>query len=644
MIFIVINGQYYINYVLILIEVIFSSIFLLYAHKLIMISLIDEKSQKARKSNSLSANISFFVVLGLGLLLRFIIGFLGYIIVEIRILDTIFFSLAIMSTLFFPFYILFLKKFDKTESFLKIKNLRKIFFIRSLFLIIVLWTVFLLSISIALLNIPIYDLIPAQPQNPNYDPFLLGFEWAFFTVIFDLVITRIIIMALPIKKKPPKILVKKARIVSSITAFGIWSIQLIIVELFLSRYLGFDLYKQDIRVLFVVVSIIYFVSFYVSLYKFFLPKERREKEKMIQKFIEKAESEVQNFEERDIVLDVKDLKIQFFTEEGIVHAVDGVSFKMYRGEVLGLVGETGCGKTVTALSILQLIQPPGEIIDGSINFLNEDLLKKSKKEILYYRGNKITMIFQDPINSLNPVFTIGKQISEVLLLHKEEELMIEASKYKDKGLYDVLRQRTLKLLKDLNIPSPENVIDRFPHELSGGMRQRIQIAMAIACSPVLLIADEPTTALDVTVQNQILKLMKDLQKNYNTSILFITHDLSVISKMCDRVAVMYCGSIVEYGTIKDIFKKPCHPYTKGLLSAVPIQGKKDDLKAIPGMLPNPIYPPDGCKFHPRCKYCSETCQSEVPKPIEIEPNHYVSCHLYDHRYKKQIKESIVITK
>ncbi|TFF91028.1 MAG: ABC transporter ATP-binding protein [Promethearchaeota archaeon] len=342
-------------------------------------------------------------------------------------------------------------------------------------------------------------------------------------------------------------------------------------------------------------------------------------------------------EGQEVILDVKDLTTRFYTEEGTVYAVEGISFKVYEGEVLGFVGETGCGKSVTALSILQLIQPPGKITNGVVDFIDEDLLKKSRKEILSYRGDKITMIFQDPINSLNPVFTVGKQISEVLLLHKEEELMIQSSKQNNKGLYDLLKERTLQILKDMNIPSPEKVIDRYPHELSGGMRQRIQIAMAIACSPVLLIADEPTTALDVTVQNQILKLMKNLQKNYNTSIIFITHDLSVISKMCDRVAVMYCGSIVEYGAIKTIFKKTYHPYTRGLLSAVPIGGKKEDLQAIPGMIPNPIYPPSGCKFHPRCSFCFEPCESIRPKSIEVEPNYFVSCHLYDPEYKEQVR-------
>ncbi|TFG12138.1 MAG: ABC transporter ATP-binding protein [Promethearchaeota archaeon] len=424
---------------------------------------------------------------------------------------------------------------------------------------------------------------------------------------------------------------------SSVIAFGIWSIQLIIVEIYLSRLLGITLYDQDIRVLFAVVSIVYFVCYFVLLYKLFLPKQKKQKKDLIQDYIKKEISIAGKVKEQEVVLDVHDLTTRFYTEEGTVYAVDGVSFKVYKGEVLGFVGETGCGKSVTALSILQLIQPPGKIINGNVNFLKEDLLKKSSKEILSYRGNKITMIFQDPVNSLNPVFTVGKQISEVLLLHKEEELMFEASKEESKGLYDVLRKRTLQIIRDMNIPSPENIIDRYPHELSGGMRQRIQIAMAIACSPILLVADEPTTALDVTVQNQILKLMKDLQKDYNTSIIFITHDLSVISKMCDRVAVMYCGSIVEYGEIKTIFKKTYHPYTKGLLSAVPTEGKKDGLKAIAGMIPNPIYPPSGCKFHPRCEYCFEPCESTNPKSIEVEPNYFVSCHLYDPEFNNKQK-------
>ena len=639
MIFIVIEGQYYVNYVLTLIEVIFTCIFLYFAQSMVMTSLYDDRNQEEKRSNSSSVLISLLIALGIGLGLRFLIGILGYFLIGIRVLDTLYLSLAIMVTVFFPFYLIILKKFNTENFYRSNKKLRKIFKIRSLFVIVASWIVFLVFLSIDLLGIPLYDLLPADPQNPFYDVFLLGFEWTIVVVILDALLSKIIIKFISSKKKPPKLVVKKATILSAVIAFGIWSIQLIIVELYLSRYFGIDLYEQDIRVLFAIVSIIYFACFYLSIRFMFLPKDRRDKQKLMQNFIEKEELEAGKIIEQEVILDVKDLTTRFYTEEGTVYAVEGISFKIYKGEVLGFVGETGCGKSVSALSILQLIQPPGKITHGSVNFLTEDLLKKSSKEILSYRGNKITMIFQDPINSLNPVFTVGKQISEVLYLHKEEELMIEASTQENKGLIDVVKERTLQILQDLNIPSPENVIDRYPHELSGGMRQRIQIAMAIACSPVLLVADEPTTALDVTVQNQILKLMKDLQKNYNTSILFITHDLSVISKMCNRVAVMYCGSIVEYGAIKTIFKKTYHPYTKGLLAAVPSEGKKGELKAIPGMIPNPIYPPTGCKFHPRCEFCFEPCKSEIPKPIEIEPNYFVSCHLYDPVYKEQNRGS-----
>ena len=632
MIFIVIEGQYYINYFLTLIEVLFLSIFLYFAHSLVMTELLDDKSQKARRANSLSVIVSLSIVFGISVLSRYIIGFVGYYLIGIRLLDTLYFSVAIMALLFFLFYKIFLNKFNKENFYLKSRKLRKVYLMRSLFVIIVSWITFLLFLSIELLGIPLYDFIPADPQNPFYDVFLLGFEWTFIAVIIDVVLTKIIIKFLPSKKQPPKIVVSKAIITSAVIAYGIWTIQLIVVELYLSRLFGITLYPQDIRVLFAVVTSVYFVCFYLSSRFIFLPKNRRDKKKSMEDFIKREELEAGKIKEQEMILNVQDLTTRFFTEEGIVYAVDGISFTINKGEVLGFVGETGCGKSVSALSILQLIQSPGKIIGGSVNFMKEDLLKKSKKEMLSYRGNKITMIFQDPINSLNPVFTVGKQISEVLVLHKEEELLIEASNQKNKGLYDVLRERTEQILRDLNIPSPENVVDRYPHELSGGMRQRIQIAMAIACSPVLLIADEPTTALDVTVQNQILKLMKELQRDYNTSILFITHDLSIISKMCDRVAVMYCGSIVEYGAINTVFKNSYHPYTKGLLSAVPTEGKRDDLKAIPGMIPNPIYPPSGCKFHPRCEFCFEPCDSVVPKSIEVQPNYFVACHLYDPQY------------
>lgn len=691
----IINGIYFVNYILILIEVLFIVIFLYISHNSIMTGLFDDRSQKANRSNGLSANISLLIALGIGIGTRYILGFLGNFIIGIRSFDNFFLSLAIMTTVFTPFYKIFLKKFDKDNSVLNSMSIRKVFLKRSLFLIIVSWITYSVFLSIDLLGIHLDNLIPTEPQNPQYDLFLLGFQWAFFFIIINIVISKIIIMSLSSEKKPSEIIVTKATIISSIIAFGIWSIQLIIVELYLSRLFGLPVYEQDIRVLIIVVTVVYFVCFFLSINKIFLPDERRENQKLLQEFIKEEELKAGKVLEQEVILDVRDLTTRFYTEEGVVHAVDGISFKIYRGEVLGFVGETGCGKSVTALSILRLIQSPGKIIKGSVNFLNEDLLKKTSREILSYRGNKITMIFQDPINSLNPVFTVGNQISEVILLHMRKELLKvvhnNASKIKEQedlvndnatqikiisqkkitpsrdtkgkeinrlndlfasqeilkaklqelnkfgSIYSTAKQWSLELLKDLNIPSPEQIIDRYPHELSGGMRQRIQIAMAIACSPALLVADEPTTALDVTIQNQILKLMKQLQKNYNTSIMFITHDLSVISKMCDRVAVMYCGSIVEYGALKTIFKKTYHPYTKGLLAAVPIKGKKDDLKAIPGTIPNPIYPPAGCKFHPRCEFCFEPCNTEIPIPIEVEPDYFVSCHLYDPQFKDQIK-------
>jgi oligopeptide/dipeptide ABC transporter ATP-binding protein len=605
--------------------------------------------------------------------------------------------LAVMVTLFFPFYIIVRKKNNRENVFLKVKKSRKIFLIRVLFVIGISWITFLLFLSISLLNIPLYDFIPGDPQNPHYDPFLLGFEWAFVTVIINVVLTKIIILLRPSGKQPPKILVKKATTVSSLIAFGIWSIQLIIVELYLGRLFGIDLsfggiligvgiffiilalaifikapgllplktilmivflliggslsivlgifhlgtrYIQDIRILFAVVSLIYVVSFFISMHYIFIPRDREEKMKLIQEFIKEEELGVEKVQEQEVILNVQDLTTRFFTEEGVVHAVEGISFKVYKGEVLGLVGETGCGKSVTALSIVQLIQAPGRILNGKVEFGGEDLLEKSEIEILSYRGNDITMIFQDPLNSLNPVFTVGKQISEVYLLHKKKELTAESHKKKGQSIYAVAREWSEQLLRDLNIPSPENILDRYPHELSGGMRQRIQIAMGIACSPKLLIADEPTTALDVTVQNQILKLMKELKQKYNTSILFITHDLGIISKMCNRVAVMYSGSIVEYGTTQIIFKNPYHPYTRGLLSAVPIEGKEEELLVIPGTVPNLIYPPSGCRFHPRCNYCFEPCDTIIPEQIETVPGYFVACHLYDPKYKDLAQNAI----
>ncbi|TES97195.1 MAG: ABC transporter ATP-binding protein [Promethearchaeota archaeon] len=366
--------------------------------------------------------------------------------------------------------------------------------------------------------------------------------------------------------------------------------------------------------------------------------------KIIQAELQKEENEkdyIQEAGKNEVILDVRDLTTYFYTEEGVVHALERVSFKIHEGEVLGLVGETGCGKTVTALSILQLIRPPGKIIGGKVMYGDIDLHEKSEIEILPQRGSEITMIFQDPLNSLNPVFKVGSQITEVFLIHKKNQLLVESSNYSNKSIYSVAREWSQELLRDLNIPEPEKIFDQYPHELSGGMRQRIQIAMGLACSPRLLIADEPTTALDVTIQNQILKLMKDLKRKYNTAILFITHDLGIISKMCDKVAVMYSGFIVENGNRIRLFTNPYHPYTKGLISSIPIVGeRKELLKTIPGMVPNLIYPPAGCRFHPRCQYCFEPCDSKIPKNIKVESDYFVACHLYDPDYKELAERSL----
>jgi oligopeptide/dipeptide ABC transporter ATP-binding protein len=400
---------------------------------------------------------------------------------------------------------------------------------------------------------------------------------------------------------------------------------------------------QDLRIPLIVATGIYVIAIVATLR---IQLVSTASEKMEDRFrsVLKPYEEVQLQETmavgRESILDVQDLTTYFYTEEGVVKAVEGVSFKIYEGETLGLVGETGCGKSVTALSILRLVRPPGEIKSGRVYFGEEDLHQKSYEEFLTYRGNRITMIFQDPLNSLNPVFKVGEQIAEVYRLHMEDELLIEAVK-KNTSIFEIARKWSQKILKDLNIPTPRIILDRYPHELSGGMRQRIQIAMALACSPKLLIADEPTTALDVTIQKQILKLMKDLKKKYNTSILFITHDLGIISKMCDRVAVMYSGFIVEYGDIEKLFITPYHPYTRGLISSVPVVGKKREiLEVIPGMVPNLIYPPSGCRFHPRCQYCFEPCDSKIPKSIEMQPDYFVACHLYDPEYKELAEESI----
>jgi oligopeptide/dipeptide ABC transporter ATP-binding protein len=319
-------------------------------------------------------------------------------------------------------------------------------------------------------------------------------------------------------------------------------------------------------------------------------------------------------------LEVKNLKTYFYTEDGVVKAVDGVGFHVYRGEVMGLVGESGCGKSVTSLSIMRLISNPGEIVQGEVLLDGQDLLKITENEMMQVRGNRISMIFQQPQTALNPVFKVGDQIAEVLDVHQ--------SLGKELG-----RKRAIELLRMVGIPEPESRADSYPHELSGGMAQRVMIAMALACAPELLIADEPTTALDVTIQAQILDLMRGLREKTETSIILITHDLGVVAEMCERVAVMYAGRIVEETDIETLFDKPLHPYTQGLIGSIPILGKiKDRLDVIPGSVPNLINLPPGCKFAPRCRARLEhnltICTEKEPDLIEVQSRHSVRCWLY----------------
>ena len=502
---------------------------------------------------------------------------------------------------------------------------------------IIINVIFLVISVIILIIWPIIvDILPDLKLLVNA-VFLIGF----LMYIAIVVPTAVRNISFLIPERIPDKIFQKSIIYASIITFGIWSIQLVILQIFwriLGTIFGLSFFiTQDIRINIVVSIIIFFISFIFVLKKKLLPKASEDSSSRVQNILQEREENKRKFDkaiDKEVILDVKDLVTYFYTEEGIVKAVEGVSFKILQGEVLGLVGETGCGKSVTALSILQLVRPPGKIEKGEIVFLGEDLLKKSVDEMLEYRGNKITMTFQDPLNSVNPVYKVGDQISEVFLLHKYDDLLIEAANNPGESIYSIARKWTESLLKDVEISDPESTFDRYPHELSGGMRQRILIAMALACSPKLLIADEPTTALDVTIQNQILKLFKELKKKYNTSMLFITHDLGIISTMCDRVAVMYSGYIVEYGQIQKLFSAPYHPYTKGLISSIPRVGKRmNRLSTIPGMVPNLIYPPSGCRFHPRCKYCFEPCDSKIPKSIEVDPRYFVACHLFDPEYK-----------
>lgn len=318
------------------------------------------------------------------------------------------------------------------------------------------------------------------------------------------------------------------------------------------------------------------------------------------------------------ILDVKNLKVYFYTDKGVSKAVDGNNFRMYENETLAIVGESGCGKSVTAMSILGLVDVPGKIEeDSQILYEGKDLARLSDNEIRQVRGNDISMIFQEPMTSLNPVFTIGAQIIENILLHEN------VSK-------EEARERTIKLLDMVGISRPEKVVDNYPHELSGGMRQRVMIAMALACNPKLLIADEPTTALDVTIQAQILKLMNDLKEKTGTSIMLITHDLGVVAQMADHVNVMYAGKVVESAPVFEIFKNPKHPYTIGLMGSMPsLNSGKSRLSTIEGNVPNPINLPKGCYFADRCPKCMDKCLEGQPQDAHVGKRHHVSCFLYE---------------
>lgn len=327
------------------------------------------------------------------------------------------------------------------------------------------------------------------------------------------------------------------------------------------------------------------------------------------------------------LLEVKNLGITFFTDQGALPAVQEVNFKIHQGETLGVVGESGCGKSMTALSLMQLIpSPPGKITSGEIIYKGEDLLKKSQDEVQQIRGKEISMIFQEPMTSLNPVITVGKQIMEAILIH-------------EKLPKDKVKERALDMIKLVGIPMPEKVFASYPHQLSGGMRQRIMIAMALSCQPSLLICDEPTTALDVTIQAQILKLINKLKYELNSSVLLITHDMGVISEMADNVIVMYAGKIVEYTDVKDLFKNPLHPYTVGLMNSIPDidSDYEGDLEVIPGSVPMLYELPKGCFFAPRCKYAKPICHEKCPKMACMGENHQVSCWKYHKEWEEEDK-------
>lgn len=321
-------------------------------------------------------------------------------------------------------------------------------------------------------------------------------------------------------------------------------------------------------------------------------------------------------EAREDLLVVDRLKTQFFTYGGVVEALDEVSFEIEKGEIFGLVGESGCGKSVTATSILGLVSKPGRVISGRILLDGEDLLRKSEREMNSIRGSRIAMIFQDPTSSLNPLFRIGYQVAEPYIHHQRRA--------KRKALSDATG-----ILAKTGLPDADEKARNYPHELSGGMRQRAMIAMSLTCEPDLLIADEPTTNLDVTIGRQILDLVKDLQREFGASVLWITHDMAVVAQMCDRVGVMYAGSIVEKTDVRTLFRNAKHPYTERLLRAIPSAATSSDrLEEIPGSVPRLIHPPTGCRFHPRCDYAAPVCSETKPLEREVDPGHWVACHRF----------------
>jgi peptide/nickel transport system ATP-binding protein len=312
------------------------------------------------------------------------------------------------------------------------------------------------------------------------------------------------------------------------------------------------------------------------------------------------------------ILEVKNLKTYFYTEAGVVKAVDGVSFNVINGESLGIVGESGSGKTITSLSILRIVPQPGRIIDGKITYKGTNLLEKTEEEMRSIRGNELAIIFQDPNSSLNPVFNIETQLRDVLLAHE---------KLTKVGC----QQKILELLRLVGLPDPEARMREYPHQFSGGMKQRVAIARALACQPKLLFADEPTTALDVTIQAQVLDLLDDLKKRMGMTLVMITHDMGIIAKITNRVMVLYAGQVCEIARTEELFENPRHPYTEALLAAVPRLDMRKNLRVIPGNIPNLIEPPTGCRFHPRCKYTTEKCKNEVPILEELSSGHRCAC-------------------